>query len=326
MDDGWLARRPSPPLTGPTKPVANASPATAPPVPGAAQGEDDGGLAADYPGSVAELKSSALVGELQRAGRRAGRAGRHIGLAGVWACSGVSYSAWRLRKSAVLAESPSRTAPRMTALGATSARGRRRSQRREVEWRSPDSERLRAPSGTYPYASRRAQAHVGEPGRARQCQVGDTRRRASTSCQRSGVDPAAREGSSTHAGDLASPVIAGVPELRTRIQVGGSRGSDRQRSRLQADGRARARETTECLVNTRWPIRLRGRVHVGGASSACWPRLPESSSAWYPQDSSTRTAEAPALGGRSYNIVEHMLAPFAVGLEGAMLGGQRHSG
>ncbi|KAJ6587287.1 hypothetical protein B0H10DRAFT_2333904 [Mycena sp. CBHHK59/15] len=63
--------------------------------------------------------------------------------------------------------------------------------------------------------------------------------------QRSGVDPAAREGSSTHAGDLASPVIAGVPELRTRIQVGGSRGSDRQRSRLQADGRARARETTE---------------------------------------------------------------------------------
>ncbi|KAJ6587284.1 hypothetical protein B0H10DRAFT_2333896 [Mycena sp. CBHHK59/15] len=139
MDDGRLARRPSPPLTSPTNPVADASPATAPPVPGAAQGEDDGGLAADYPGSVAELKSSALVGELQRAGRRAGRAGRHIGLAGVWACSGVSYSAWRLRKSAVLAESPSHTAPRMTALGATSARGRRRSRRREVEWRQQRS-------------------------------------------------------------------------------------------------------------------------------------------------------------------------------------------
>ncbi|KAJ6614372.1 hypothetical protein B0H10DRAFT_153034 [Mycena sp. CBHHK59/15] len=102
-----------------------------------------------------------------------------------------------------------------------------------------------APSGTYPYASQRARAHVGEPGRARQCQVGDTRRRASTSRQHSGVDPVVREGSSTHTGDLASPVIAGVPELRTRIQVGGSRGSDRQRSRLQTDGRARARETTE---------------------------------------------------------------------------------
>ncbi|KAJ6611587.1 hypothetical protein B0H10DRAFT_2055709 [Mycena sp. CBHHK59/15] len=189
----------------------------------------------------------------------------------------------------------------MTALGATSARGRRRSRRREVEWRQQrsiasgtDSAGLGASSRRrlceYTLRSIRTEFDTAQDPKPKRlgsacCAPSGTYLRASTSRQRSGVDPAAREGSSTHAGDLASPVIAGVPELRTRIQVGGSRGSDRQRSRLQADGRARARETTESpcqhsvadpaartsarrrrierISSTWWSILQHSRTHVG---------------------------------------------------------------